>query len=388
MTSAVRVDDATSPRANRRPRLGNIPALTGLRGIAVLLVIMLHSGPLTPEPIHGTLAYSFLQGGFLGVDLFFALSGFLITSLLLEERGSSGRVSYRNFYARRALRLLPALYAMLATYAVYSYVASLDAYRTRTTIIWAVCYATNFQALLRPGTMAIGLGHLWSLAIEEQFYLVWPVVFVTALRFTKRAAPLVLGLLVAIYVVFLNRFALHVSGQNPLRIFLRLDTRADELLIGALAAVLWYFRKEAKSRWFEVLGWAGVSGFVACMFMDSEPSSFWDKGGFTIVGISATAMVVAAVSGQWSARHALSWKPLLILGQVSYGLYLWHFPIFKAVEAHDAGWPWFLRMSVAWGLAAAATAASWFLVERPANRLKRHFSRAPVAAPSESLAAS
>ncbi|MGZ6963662.1 MAG: acyltransferase family protein [Acidimicrobiia bacterium] len=366
---------ASEPRA----RLGTIPALTGLRGVAVLLVVMLHSAPLGPATFRSP-PYNFWRGGFLGVDLFFAISGFLITSLLLEERESSGRVSFRNFYARRALRLLPALYVMLAAYATYSIITRLDWYQTRTSIIWAVCYASNFQLLLKPASVAPGLGHLWSLAIEEQFYLIWPVAFVTAMRFTRRTGALVAGILVAICLVGLNRLALEANGTSPLRIFVRLDTRSDTLLLGALAAVVWFYARARSSRWFGFSGWAGAATFLWCLSMRlSGYATFWARGGFTLVGVAATAMVVAVVSGQWSARHLLAWKPLLILGEVSYALYLWHLPIFTAVERYDTGWPAALRLGVAWSLTAMATTASWFLVERPANRFKRRFRRIQVA---------
>jgi peptidoglycan/LPS O-acetylase OafA/YrhL len=373
-------DVQSSEPATRR--LGHVPALTGLRGIAVLLVVLVHSGPLLPGKYRQGIVFEFTQGGFLGVDLFFALSGFLITSLLLEEHGRSGRVGFRNFYARRALRLLPALYVMLAAFAVYSVVAGLDWYQTKMSIIWAVLYATNFQTIVAPASVAPELGHLWSLAIEEQFYFVWPIVFVTVLHRVRRVAPLVVGLLVAIYMIALNRYALVAGGADPFLVFVRLDTRADELLIGALAAVLWYHRKPRASRWFELLGWAGAATFVWCIFQGSPKDEFWFKGGFTLVGVAATAMVVAGVSGQWSARRVLGWRPLLILGEVSYGLYLWHLPIFEAVRAHGGGWRPGMHLVVAWGITAVVTAASWFLVERPANRLKRRFRRTPVGAPA------
>src|SRR3954469_22242804 len=220
---------------SRHRRLGHVPGLADLRGIAVLLVVMLHSGTFVPSSYKGTWPGHFVRGGFLGVDLFFALSGFLITSLLLEERASSGRVNYRHFYARRGLRLLPALYAMLAAYAVYAALADISWYKTKTTLLWAVLYATNFQALIKPLSLAPGLGHLWSLAIEEQFYLLWPFIFVFALSRTRRLAPMVVGMLVAIYMIGLHRYALHESGAGPLGLYVRLDTRADELLLGAPA---------------------------------------------------------------------------------------------------------------------------------------------------------
>lgn len=371
--------DIAPDEPGRTRRLGHVPALTGLRGVAVLLVVLLHSGPLFPDRVVGTLPYRFTQGGYLGVDLFFALSGFLITSLLLEERGRSGQVRLRNFYARRALRLLPALYVMLGSYAVYSIVVGLSWYQTKMTIIWAVGYATNFQTVLKPASVAPSLGHLWSLAIEEQFYFIWPVVFVTALRRARRITPVVVGMLVAIYVIALNRYSLHVSGVPSTHLFVRLDTRADELLIGALAAVLWHYSRQRTSRWFELLGWSGAATFLWCMFRDAPPAAFWDKGGFTLVGLAATAMVVAGVSGQWSARWVLTCKPLLILGEVSYGLYLWHLPIFKAVHTYGATWPAGTELLVAWLITAAATGASWYVVEQPANRLKHRFRRTTVA---------
>jgi peptidoglycan/LPS O-acetylase OafA/YrhL len=373
--------DVETPTAPRR--LGHIPGLGGLRGIAVLLVVMLHSGTFFPESVKETLPWHFVRGGFLGVDLFFALSGFLITSLLLEERASSGRVNYRHFYARRGLRLLPALYTMLAVYAVYSVIGDISWYKTKTTILWAVLYATNFQALIKPLSTAPGLGHLWSLAIEEQFYLIWPFIFVFALSRTRRVAPLVVGMLVAIYMIGLHRYALHESGANPLRLYVRLDTRADELLIGALAAVLWYHRGTIARVWFELLGWGGAAVFVFCMFQKPEPASFWDLGGFTLVGFAATAMVVAAVSGKWSAKPVLTCAPLLMFGEISYGLYLWHLFVFRAVQNLGASMPWWSQLIVAWIITAAVTAASWFLIEKPANRLRHRFRRVAPAPPAD-----
>src|SRR3954466_11996903 len=133
----------------------------------------------------------------------------------------------------------------------------------------------------------------------------------------------------------------------------------------------------------ELLGWGGAAIFLFCMFQKPPPGEFFDLGGFTLVGFAATAMVVAAVSGKWSARVVLTTAPLLLFGEISYGLYLWHMPVFRGVQNLGSSLPWWFQLPIAWVLTALITAASWFLIENPANRLRHRFRRVAPAPPAD-----
>ena len=165
----------------------DLPGLDGVRGVAVLAVVLSHVNRILPVSWSGAEVRRVTDGGWLGVDVFFVLSGFLITALLLDEQGLRGRISFGAFYMRRALRLLPALYFMLVCYAIYTYWAGLPVTAMWQSTLGAVFYVTNWLAILKPEAIAPGTGHLWSLAVEEQFYLVWPLLLTLAFGLNRRA---------------------------------------------------------------------------------------------------------------------------------------------------------------------------------------------------------
>jgi peptidoglycan/LPS O-acetylase OafA/YrhL len=309
-------------------RLGYRPELDGLRGVAVLAVVVAHAWP------------ALLPGGWVGVDLFFVLSGYLITRLMIEERDRTGRVDLRAFYRRRVLRLAPALVLLLAV---------LLAVGTATPGQAATVYLTNW--VLAFGGDAGALDHTWSLAVEEQFYLLWPVGFLLL-----RHRPKVIVGIVAAVVVW--RFALAAGGASDYRTYAGFDTRADALLIGCLLAFLPISHR---------LRWAAVALLVVVGVAVPHDNPVMAFGGYTAVAVAA-AVVIAAATGPWA--WALSWRPLVRVGRVSYGLYLFHSPIMGwLIARHIYDGPTLLI--VGGGTALVAALASYALIERPFLALKR-----------------
>ncbi len=207
-------------------RLGYRPALDGMRGVAVLVVVGLH------------MYVPFLAGGYLGVDIFFVLSGFLITSLLLEEWRRSGRISFRDFYLRRALRLLPALFAFLLILQAYILLRMRgdEFWQMEKASLAVLAYFGNWAKAY--GVDLRALNHMWSLAVEEQFYFVWPVIFLLLLRIRRNPSWIVYALILAIGGIALRRA--FMSGHvTEARIYNGSDTRFDELLTGCVLAVGW-----------------------------------------------------------------------------------------------------------------------------------------------------
>ena len=337
-------------RTASRWRLGRQPGLDGMRAIAVLVVVLDHT------PLWG------FQGGGLGVDVFFVLSGFLITNLLLEELADSGRISLRRFYARRALRLTPALVVMVAVVAV---LLPLMPVGTERGIIPTLLYYTNWVRAFRPDVGA--LGHTWSLGIEEQFYIVWPLLLLALWhgdRTLRRAAQLVL--LVALAVAVRRQMVWDYSGfRDPDRLYNGFDYRADGLLVGCALAMTMH--KERLSSWVHS-GWTlGASAVaVAGMFLSVE---FWDLSWNTRLPVAlATAAIIANVCIRRRGVGWLSAPYLRWVGERSYGLYLWHYPVMQALKVdHGASWS---VVVLAVALSFAACAVSYRYVEQPFLRLK------------------
>src|SRR5688572_21510992 len=206
----------------------HVPELDGLRGIAILSVIVHHR--LTPFS---------LQGGFLGVDLFFVLSGFLITSLLLGEFRKTATISLRNFYMRRLLRLGPALLIYLcASLLVTWHNQLIDIRRQLKLIAYAVFYSTNWRMAFRWDDVLDPTAIIWSLSIEEQFYLIWPLILFGCLALKVRPRYIIGGLILIVTAIAINRWLLIAGGSDLTRLYYGSDTRADALLLGCLFAFL------------------------------------------------------------------------------------------------------------------------------------------------------
>ena len=343
--------------------LGYRPYLDGLRGIAVIAVILRHGQS------------GYLPGGFLGVDIFLALSGFLITSLLIREAETSGRIKFSHFYLRRALRLLPAFGLMLAVFCGYAIWSGVPGRMMAAEILPSGLYFSNWTRAFDLG-YPIYLGHTWSLSVEEQFYLIWPVVCATVLvKFDARTRIWIVIAMIAAEMTW--RFTLNSSGLQYERIYNGFDTHSDGLLIGAAVAC---FMAMPVTPWRIRLARAASrllppGCLVALLLMTvAEP----DNPAIYLFGNSfaafVTALAIVAISqgeANW-LRWALEWRPLVRAGQVSYGLYIWHYVIFF-VMVQDFGFGPLVVNTAGVLLTLSVTLLSYRLIEQPVLRLKTRF---------------
>jgi peptidoglycan/LPS O-acetylase OafA/YrhL len=358
-------------------RLGYQPALDGLRGVAIALVVSFH-------------AFGWPANGTLGVDLFFVLSGFLITTLLLEERGSNGRFGLRGFYLRRARRLLPALLVLLMGFFVVG-LATGGIESPRSPIALglgsALTYTSNLVVTTDPSAVPAGILHLWSLAAEEQFYVLWPLALLVLLRFGGRRL-VVKSLAIVLVAAMLYRLRLVLGGASIERLYYAPDTHADPLLIGcALACCL-----QARCLPGAIMSSAGIRttlgasalGLVlaAALFVHHLPSSvaYGTQLVPTGVGVLTAVLIACAVAGRSLLTTVLSAGPLVRLGHISYSLYLWHLPILVAVAGvhRTAG----VRAIAGMGLALAVATASRRFVELPFLRRRGREVSEPVPTPA------
>ena len=298
------------------------PALDGLRGVSVMLVLGLHA------------SYGHFRGGWLGVNVFFVLSGFLITAILIEEWHRRGSISLKRFYYRRALRLLPALLATLLLTGVLWWLLAWPQSFTYGALASLFYYSNWVRAFDGPDLGAFG--HMWSLSVEEQFYLVWPLALMPLLRrYTGRhSLASVLGAL----VLFLAglRALLWYQG-SALADYNSTLARADGLVLGAVIAVL--FRSQrfvsiAATGWVQLLAWVGLAATLSAAAVVS-PRAPWlySHAGLLFFSLAAGAMIVNVVADEKGAfARLLSTAPSVWIGKRSYGIYLYHFAVFQAFE--------------------------------------------------------
>lgn len=344
---------------SRRFRLGYHPALDGIRGVSILAVMVYHSG--------------LIPGGFLGVDVFFVLSGFLITRLLVNEFDATGRVSFRGFFTRRALRLLPAL-APVVVVAGAAMLASDPTRRTVLFLLSVVFYAANWAML--NGLPSSMLGHAWSLSFEEQFYVLWPPLLLLLLRTIRRRGLLLALIAGAAGLAIVYRFAIMATPSGMRRLYLGLDAHADPVLIGCATAILCAlasFRRTPRAvlAW-DRLGALGGLVLVVAFLRARFPIDYVVWSASTIAALASVPVIVAAVLPSSRCAALLARDPLRWIGQRSYALYLWHYPVFYlAGTLVRPGQPIDpLTALAAWGVTAGVAAASYRYIEKPALALK------------------
>lgn len=345
------------------------PELDGLRGISILLVYLHH------------IYYPLMPAGFFGVDIFFVLSGFLITSLLVEEWNQKGSISLKGFYIRRTLRLMPAVFLLMLITGALALIV-LDkrtATETYQGIGLTLSYVSNWFYAFRYFSMSNPLGITWSLAIEEQFYLTWPLLLSFALKFKlqRRWFFYILPLIIAITPF--HRKILLEQGANILRLYYGSDTRADGLLIGCLVGLLVSWNLLPHNKRFEIcMKFPAAIGVIFFGYLVSYPS--WMNSvlfacvGFTLVSLSiALALIVVILWPPKFALLVLKFTPLVWIGQVSYGLYLWHWPVRWFIYPKN-GLPTSIgQLLTVVFLSLSLTTLSYYFVERPFLRWKKRF---------------
>jgi peptidoglycan/LPS O-acetylase OafA/YrhL len=334
-----------------RPLVRHFPALDGVRGVAILMVIAHHA--------------ALFDSGWIGVDLFFVLSGYLITGILVGARADPHY--FRNFWMRRALRILPACAAFLAVLLVIS--PWLLGERLPAHQIWLWLFAANLT-IARHGFSAVPpyTAHLWSLAVEEQFYLIWPfVVLACSVRTLRRVC--VAGIVLALAF----RVLLHLHNTG-LAIYVLMPTRMDALLVGGWLAITPVSRRTAG-----LVG--GAAGMLTVVILAGHEahSRLVETIGYTAIAVTGGALVSLATQDERVIR-VLSWRPFRTAGKYSYAAYLWQIVVLMEVGSRTslhAGWQAFIAGALGTYLIAWI---SWRLIEAPALRLKRFF---PEARPRE-----
>ena len=360
---------------------GRLAHLDGLRGVAILLVVLDHLAVrVHGEGLIGSPALAPFTDGQLGVLVFFVLSGYLITGILLRERARSGRVSLRDFYARRALRIWPALYVFLSAMLVIDHASGVVEITGRQ-MMFAGLYLWPYMP--GAGGGAWWLGHTWSLSVEEVFYLCFPLALVALSP--RRVYWAAVGVIALEPLVRLVHELGHLGPADRIAIYPH--TRADALLIGACVALLPLVHPGLHARLRTVaarpaVAAAAIGGLVASAYVASAAGDAYRLP----VGMSVEALCVAFVllslETAGPLRRALSFRPLVLLGLVSYSLYLWQEPFLAQ------GWTSGVMGSTALAplLALACAITSYRLVERPFLRLKDLIARRPSAEPRPATA--
>src|SRR4051812_22950005 len=354
-----------TPTTEARPRLAHQPALDGIRALAVIAVIMFHAGNF------------YATAGFIGVDVFLVLSGFLITTLLLRELARTGRVAFGTFWMRRAPRLLPALILVLLAVACFGAFVATDnqPLGLRGDLLGSLFYVQNWRFVLSGASYFTQFGspsplrHMWSLAIEEQWYLIWPLMLFGIMAITRRNLRLVTAVILALAAgSAILMAALYDQGGDASRAYYGTDTRAQALLIGAASAVLFTMRKAPLGKWGNAL--TQVLAAIGTIFLGwvvVEQSERWTplyRGGFSLVALAAAAMIAGAMT-RGPVRSVLAIQPLPAIGLISYGLYLWHWPIFVWLSPDRTGLEGHRLLALRMMVTLAVSLASFFLVERP-----------------------
>jgi peptidoglycan/LPS O-acetylase OafA/YrhL len=364
--------EVPAERVRGRIRVPYSAGLDGMRAVAVMAVLLYHA------ELTGFGSGELVQGGFLGVEVFFVISGYLITSILLAGWRNEQRVDFKTFYVRRARRLLPALFLTLAAAIAISVVFLPDEVATlRGDVAASLGYVTNwffiisqksyFESVGRPSLVQ----HLWSLAVEEQFYLVWPVAFAFGMRRLGRRGTLIATVLGAIASSALMA-VLFRHGADITRVYEGTDTRAAGVLIGAALAFVWSpWRLRAKvgtgaALIFDVIGVvAGGLLLVAFAVTDQFSSSLYEFGFFKISIVTAV-LIAVVVHPATRVGRALGWGPLRWVGLRSYGIYLFHWPIFQLTRPDlDVAFGGLALFAVRLVLTFAAAEVSYRLVEVP-----------------------
>jgi peptidoglycan/LPS O-acetylase OafA/YrhL len=362
-----------------------MPALDGIRAVSILGIMANHGG------------FGWAGGGVISVDVFFVLSGFLITMLLMKEWTRSGTIRLRAFWARRARRLLPALFVLLGGIGIYALVFAPAG--TQGALRWdglsTLLYFSNWHQILTGQSYFAQVSapspllHTWTLAIEEQFYLVWPIVVVCVLKLTRSPRTLLVVTVLGVVASATEMALLFHPHVDPSRLYYGTDTRAQDILTGAALGIALFRRGPVSGQRARVgLSWMAVAGaavFVGEWWRINSSVDLTYRGGFLLADVMV-ALVIAGVTLAPTGLPArvLSVRPLTFVGRISYGLYLWHWPIFLVLDHARTGLGIYSLFALRLAVTFAFAIASWYLVETPVRQMTfgswRSWSWVPVGA--------
>ena len=354
-----------------------LPSIDSLRALAVLAVIIYH------------VDVNYLPGGFLGVDLFFVLSGYLISSLIIKEYRKTGSLNLYNFYIRRARRLLPAVYFMITVGLVVMVLFNEVLLRkSHLDAIFGYIYSSNWWYIFHKLDYFDSFGaqspfkHLWSLAIEEQFYMIFPLLFLLVNRkkkskdgtykLNKNFLYVILGLILVSLIAHILLFDIN----NISRIYFGTDTRAFSLLVGVVGAILYPMeRLHAKvtlqqNMVYSVVSLVSIATLITVMIYTSEYNTLLYRGGFLLVAILGLIVIISSGKQHTLMSRLLSFKPVVFIGKISYSLYLWHFPVLVlTTPVSEIGNPNIFFVILRIVLTFAVAIVSYVFVETPIRKL-------------------
>ena len=354
-----------------------LPSIDSLRALAVLAVIIYH------------VDVNYLPGGFLGVDLFFVLSGYLISSLIIKEFRKTGTVNLYNFYIRRARRLLPAVYFMITVGLVVMVLFNEVLLRkSHLDAIFGYIYSSNWWYIFHKLDYFDSFGaqspfkHLWSLAIEEQFYMIFPLLFLLVngkkkskdgtYKLNKNFLYVVLGLILVSLIAYILLFDIN----NISRIYFGTDTRAFSLLVGVVGAILYPMERlhskvtPQQNMIYSVVSLVSIATLITVMIYTSEYNTWLYRGGFLLVAILGLIVIISSGKQHTLMSKLLSFKPIVFIGKISYSLYLWHFPILVlTTPVSEIGNPNIIFVILRVILTFILATASYVFVETPIRKL-------------------
>ena len=354
-----------------------LPSIDSLRALAVLAVIIYH------------VDVNYLPGGFLGVDLFFVLSGYLISSLIIKEFRKTGTVNFYNFYIRRARRLLPAVYFMITVGLVVMVLFNEVLLRkSHLDAIFGYIYSSNWWYIFHKLDYFDSFGaqspfkHLWSLAIEEQFYMIFPLLFLLVngkkkskdgtYKLNKNFLYVVLGLILVSLIAHILLFDIN----NISRIYFGTDTRAFSLLVGVVGAILYPMERlhskvtPQQNMIYSILSLVSIAGLITVMIYTSEYNTWLYRGGFLLVAILGLIVIISSGKQHTLMSKLLSFKPIVFIGKISYSLYLWHFPVLVlTTPVSEIGNPNIFFVILRIVLTFAVAIVSYVFVETPIRKL-------------------
>lgn len=345
-------------------------SLDGIRALAIIMVLFFHTQYSDSETL--------LSGGFIGVELFFVLSGYLITKLLLMEHGKAGTINIKNFYMRRAFRLFPALWLMLFCALVYVIVLPSNVYSAQVSdgIIATLLYYSNWSTIYLDNRFYF-LNHTWSLAIEEQFYVTWPWFLLLSLKFIQpRGLIKVVALLIIVSAMLQAYF--YYKTDYFLRSYAGTDTRASGILIGCILALMLQSKYDIiflhKKLVVMICGWLALPLLVVISMVAKYDSGWMYYGLGTLVSLSSAGLIAAVEINRGSSLSGfLALPPIQFIGKISYGLYLWHFPVFVLFHERQLNIGVIDSNLASWFTTFIVAIVSYFLIERKFLKYKSNY---------------